>query len=225
VRSRTVDDAHTSFDFAEGRNASADVHADAARSFRCDLHLSRVHAGSDREPDRCDTLLDRLRTSDRARGAIERGEEAVTGGVSLVTSEAIDLAADDVVVSALHLAPRPIPDPGRPVGGADDIGEQDGREDAFQPGCEWLPVRNPSISSRAAPHRRTRADGRPAISTNVAFGMCSATYLGLRTSTDVDGRSVPWTTSVGTRIDGSTFLTSVTLYFNASAAPAPALCD
>jgi len=55
--------------------------------------------------------------------------------------------------------------------------------------------------------------------------MCSATYLGLRTSTEVDGRFVPWTTSVGTRIDGSTFLTSVTLYFNASAAPAPALCD
>ena len=50
-----------------------------------------------------------------------------------MTSEAIDLAADDVVVSALHLAPRPIPDPGRLVGGADDIGEQDGREHAFGP--------------------------------------------------------------------------------------------
>jgi hypothetical protein len=46
-------------------------------------------------------------------------------------AEPLDGSARDVVVPIEERAPAPVTDLGRPLGGVDDVGEKDGRQDAF----------------------------------------------------------------------------------------------
>ena len=65
-----------------------------------------------------------------ARGAVERREEAVTGGVDLAAAVALELAADDRVVAVEQVAPGAVAERDCAVGRPDDVGEDDGREHA-----------------------------------------------------------------------------------------------
>ena len=55
---------------------------------------------------------------------------ATIGGVALLATKAGQLSADESMVTLEQLAPGPTPELGGALGRADDVGEEDGREDA-----------------------------------------------------------------------------------------------
>ena len=61
-------------------------------------------------------------------GPSKVGEEPVARGVDLASTEARQLLADDGVVLVEQRAPTGVTELGGPRGGADDVGEEDGRE-------------------------------------------------------------------------------------------------
>jgi hypothetical protein len=66
--------------------------------------------------------------------AVEVGEEAVAGRVHLTATEAYELTADELVVTLEELAPGTVSQLGGVLARSDDVGEEDGREDAVSVG-------------------------------------------------------------------------------------------
>src|SRR2546425_7154610 len=97
------------------------------------LALACVQAGTHLETQLRHRLNDRAGASNPPRGTVEGGEEAVPGRVHLAAAEAYKLAAHELVVALEELAPGAVSQLGRPLARADDVGEEDGREDAV-----WL---------------------------------------------------------------------------------------
>jgi hypothetical protein len=64
--------------------------------------------------------------SERARGRIERGKDAVTRRLDETAVEPLDLVPRRLVVSIEDLAPIPIPQGSRAARRVDDVREQDG---------------------------------------------------------------------------------------------------
>jgi hypothetical protein len=79
-------------------------------------------------------LADRTRATDRARRAVEAGEETVTGRVELASAEAVELSAYERVMRRNELGPLPIADVGRLLRRIDDVGEEHRREDRLRLG-------------------------------------------------------------------------------------------
>src|SRR5512132_4289452 len=119
----------------ERRHAGADVDRDAAYVLAGDLHLTRVQAGSDLQPEVADTFARRDRAPDRARGTVERREEAVPRGVDLAPAPPGELSTYHFVVSVEDRSPCPIPQPGRRLGRGHHVGEQHRREHAVRIGA------------------------------------------------------------------------------------------
>src|SRR5262249_60806357 len=71
-------------------------------------------------------------TADPAGGAVERADEAVAGGVALLAAEALELAPHQRVVALEELAPLAVAEPRGEGGRADDVGEEQGGEDAVR---------------------------------------------------------------------------------------------
>ena len=69
--------------------------------------------------------------ADPARGTIEGGEKAVAHRLDLAAPVALELGAHELVVASHELAPARVAERGRALGGADDVGEHHGREDAI----------------------------------------------------------------------------------------------
>jgi len=69
--------------------------------------------------------------ADRARRAVEGGEEAITCSVDLAPPEPLELAPNDGPVPLEQLAPTPIAELGGSFRRADDICEEDGGENAI----------------------------------------------------------------------------------------------
>ena len=86
--------------------------------------------GPDLEPQLADAVADRDRTADRAGRAVERREEPVADDLDLVAAEPLELTAHDPVVVGQQGLPADVAELGRPLGRADDVGEQDGRQHA-----------------------------------------------------------------------------------------------
>jgi hypothetical protein len=63
-----------------------------------DLDLARVQAGPDVDAERANTIRYRERTTDSARGPVERGEKAIATGVHLAARVASQLIAHDAMV-------------------------------------------------------------------------------------------------------------------------------
>jgi hypothetical protein len=57
-----------------------------------------MNAGPHLESDVADAAQDRLCAADGTRGSVERGEEAIAGGVALLTSETPELSSDKRIV-------------------------------------------------------------------------------------------------------------------------------
>jgi len=97
-----------------------------------DLALAGVEPGPDLELEWTERVADRRRCENRPRRPVEGGEEAVAGRVELAALEAGELAADDSVMPLQQLPPLRVTESCRPLGRADDVGEEDGREDALR---------------------------------------------------------------------------------------------
>ena len=83
----------------EPSNTSADRDGDAGDLVIVELALARVEAGAHLKTECAYSLNDRFGTADRSRGAVEAGEEAVTGGVHLLAAVADEVAPDERVVA------------------------------------------------------------------------------------------------------------------------------
>ena len=105
------------------------------------LALAGVDACADLEAEFAHGFGDRLGASDRAGGAVEGREEAVAGGVALLAAEADQLSADKSVVTLEQIAPSTISELCRALGRADDVGEENGRQNAARGPREPPPAR------------------------------------------------------------------------------------
>src|SRR6187431_2943747 len=114
------------------RDPRADVDGDAADLRAHHLALAGVHAGTQLEPQRPGAFADRLGATDGARRAVERGEETVARGIDLAAAESLELAAGDAVERIEDGVPARVAELRGALGRADDVGEQDRREDAIR---------------------------------------------------------------------------------------------
>src|SRR6185312_6684925 len=103
-----------------------DVHGQAGVVVADDLDLAGVHARPDLEADRADGAANRGGAPNRPGRAVERCEDAVPGAVDVTTAEAGELPGNGVVVCLQQLAPTAVAERRRPLGGADDVREEDG---------------------------------------------------------------------------------------------------
>jgi hypothetical protein len=67
-----------------------------------------MHANAKPQAKLANPLDDLASTRDRARRTVEGGEKAVACGVDLATTEAVELAADDGVMSLKKIGPGTI---------------------------------------------------------------------------------------------------------------------
>src|SRR5262245_29592862 len=110
------------------------MHRDASDLSVHDLALTGVKAGAQLEPEFADARADRARAPNRARRAVEPGEEAVAGDVELRAPETDELAPDHGMVARQELAPGTVAELRRLRRGANDVGEENGREHALRLG-------------------------------------------------------------------------------------------
>ena len=80
---------------------------------------------------------DRVGAPHRTRRPVETREEAVTGRVDLASAKADELLPDERVMSLNQIAPARVSQFRCALRGADDVGEEQRREDAI--GLGWLP--------------------------------------------------------------------------------------
>jgi hypothetical protein len=93
-----------------------------------DLTLTGVDTAAHFDSKVADRLADGDSTSNRASGAVEGSEEAVARCIELAPPELVEQPANDGVVVLERLAPAPVAEPRRLLGGADDVGEEHRRE-------------------------------------------------------------------------------------------------
>ena len=91
----------------ERRDARAEVDGEALGAGVGELDLARVEAGADLEAEPAHRVADRAGTADRARRAVEGGEEAVAGEPHLLAAEPLQPVADDRVVLGEEGRPAP----------------------------------------------------------------------------------------------------------------------
>ena len=121
----------TSFALGERSDPRADVDGHAADVVADELALAGVEAGPHFDAERpAPGRRSRAHSGSRAR-AVERGEEAVAHGLHLAAPVALELRANQLVVAGHELAPARIAKGRRALGGADDVGEHHGGEDAI----------------------------------------------------------------------------------------------
>jgi hypothetical protein len=117
------------------RDASGDMHRNAGQVSTHQLAFTRMQARPDLNPERPHRRSDGLRTTNRPRGAIEPGHEAVTSGVDLDTAMDRQLTSHQCVVSLQQVSPSPIAKRCRAVGGSHDVSEENSRQDPIGVGC------------------------------------------------------------------------------------------
>src|SRR6266566_8903100 len=108
----------------------ADVDRDPADLGVHALALAGVQPGPHLDAEIADALGDRTRAADPAGGPVERGEEAVAGGVELRAAVAPQHPAHRRVVILEQLAPARVSEFYRLGCRANDVGEQNRREHA-----------------------------------------------------------------------------------------------
>src|SRR5207247_8916763 len=109
-----------------------DVYGHPAYVPGAQLALARVEPGAHLEAEARDLVRDARCAADRARRAIEGGEESVAHRLDLPPSVAVDLVAHELVVAVEQLPPATIAHPGRALCRPDDVGEQHGRQHSFR---------------------------------------------------------------------------------------------
>ena len=100
TRSLTVLETSTSLACGERRDPGAEVDGEALDARVGELDLARVEPGADLEAEPANRVADRAGAPDRARRAVERGQEAVAGDPDLLAAEPLQPVADERVVLA-----------------------------------------------------------------------------------------------------------------------------
>jgi hypothetical protein len=108
----------------QGGDSGADVQRDACERVTVNLHLAGVHASSNGEAVAVGALADGDRGLNGAGGPVERGNEAVPGGVEFTSPITGELVTDVAVVAVQEVPPRPVAQRAHEAGGVDQIGEQ-----------------------------------------------------------------------------------------------------
>src|SRR5262245_49470060 len=108
-------------------------HGDPAQLAVHPLTLAGVEAGADLQTQCANALADRESALDCAPWPVESSEEAVSGGVQLLATEAGQLRSNDRVVTVEESAPARVAQLGGLVRRADDVREKDGGKDAVDP--------------------------------------------------------------------------------------------
>src|SRR5262245_60042022 len=116
-------------------DARPGVHGDPADPGPGDLALARVYARPHLEAKLVYRVANGAGAADRARGTVEDREESVARYVDLPAAEAIELLARHAEIAVQELAPAPITDRHRPLGGAHNVREQHGDELAIRLGA------------------------------------------------------------------------------------------
>src|SRR5439155_12347902 len=106
------------------------VNGQAAEVIADELALPGVEPSPQLDSQLAGLPTDRARTSDRARGAVEAHEEAITRLLYLAAPEARELCADQRVVALAQLSPRAVAKLGGTPGGIDDVSEKHRRKHA-----------------------------------------------------------------------------------------------
>src|SRR6478672_4797786 len=86
----------------------------------------------DLELERTERVADRRRREYRSRRPVKCGEESVACRIELASLKAGELAPYDGVVLLQQLPPGRIAERGGPFGRADDVREEDGRQNALR---------------------------------------------------------------------------------------------
>ena len=118
------------------RDASRDMHRNAGKVSTHQLAFTRMQARPDLNPERSHRRSDGLRTTNRARGAIEPGHEAVTSSVDFYTAMDRQFTSYQCVVRLEQVSPSPIAERCRALCGPHDVREENRRQDAV--GVGWL---------------------------------------------------------------------------------------
>src|SRR5438105_3634686 len=132
---REIADGARYEDFAGRRfacEAGTEVHRHADELVSADLALAGVDTGAHLEAQRTRGLADGARAADRARGAVERGEEAVTGVVDLLAAEALQLRANGGMELFEELLPTSVAHLRCVLGRPDDVHEEHRRDHAIE---------------------------------------------------------------------------------------------
>jgi hypothetical protein len=94
-----------------GRDAGCLVHGDSADVIADQFDFGSVDPLPDLDAKAADGVADPDGRTDRPGRTIEDREESIAGGLNLTTTEAVELVADEAVVTPQKLAPRAVTDP------------------------------------------------------------------------------------------------------------------
>jgi hypothetical protein len=104
--------------------ALGDRHSQPGDVFASDFDLAGMQPRPNVEPEGLGLRDDLSGASHGARASVERGEEAVAGGLDLTTAVTLEGTPNDRIVLIAELAPRAMTDPRSLLGRIDDVGEQ-----------------------------------------------------------------------------------------------------
>src|SRR3974390_2836656 len=96
-----------------------------------DFDLPGMDPGTYFDVERLEGIPDREGALNGATRAVEGRHEAVSGSVDLAAPEPSDLGAHTSVMTIEEISPGLVSEMRCPVGGADDVSEKDGGQDAF----------------------------------------------------------------------------------------------
>src|SRR5918996_174439 len=114
------------------RDARAHVHREARRLAVDQLALAGVDSGADVQAEGARSLHHCTSARDRPRRPVETDEEPVPRGVDLDAAVALELAPDLRPLGREQLTPAAVAELRRPLGGADEVGEEECREDGVR---------------------------------------------------------------------------------------------
>jgi hypothetical protein len=106
------------------------VHREAANVVASEFDLTGVAPGADIQAEVADGCAERLGAADGPGGPVEGRQQAVAGGVDVAAPVPFDLPARQVIMLGEEIGPAGVAELGQPLGGPDDVGEQDGGKDA-----------------------------------------------------------------------------------------------
>jgi hypothetical protein len=113
------------------------VDRDAANIVADHFTLAGVEPGTDFNAERPDLLGNGAGATNTARWTIKRGEKSIAGRFDLMAAKACEIATDRGVMIIKEIAPALVAECGSLLGGADDIGEENRRQDAID--GDWSP--------------------------------------------------------------------------------------
>ena len=116
--------------FSQGRNSGGDVDGYPGYVIAPYFDLSRVQASTNIEADLTGRVSDRRCAMDSPCWTVESSEYAVAGPLHQVAAKSGKLPVDRPIMELEAIVPDPIAQRGRLLGGAHDVGEEHGSEEA-----------------------------------------------------------------------------------------------